>query len=108
MYSLDYRQRVLKVKKEEGLSDEELCKRFGIKSRKTIYNWKQSIEPKEKRNKPATKIDMEALKKDMDKNPDRFQYERAEDYGVSAWAIGLALRRLKISYKKNTVSSQSR
>jgi len=107
MYSLDYRRRVMKMKREQKLTFEETSKRFGVAMR-TLFNWKERIKPKEKRNKPAIKIDMAGLERDVKANPDRFQYERAQDYGVSAWAIGLALRRLRISYKKNSVSSQSR
>lgn len=105
MYSLDFRKRVLRIKDQEGLTFEQTSDRFGVGMR-TLFDWKKRIEPKLKRNKPAVKIDMEALAKDVQENPDRFQYERAKDYGVSAWAIGLALKRLNISYKKNSESSQ--
>jgi transposase len=97
----------MKKKKEEGLTYEETSKRFGINIR-SLFRWKKEIIPKTTRNKPATKIDMEALKRDVEKNPDRYQHERAKDYNVSAWAIGIALRRLNISNKKNSVSPQGR
>ena len=45
MYSLDYRQRVFKVKEEEGLTYEETSKRFGVGMR-TLFNWKQKIDPR--------------------------------------------------------------
>ena len=35
------------------------------------------------RNKPATKIDMEALAKDLEENTDSFLHERAEKFSVS-------------------------
>jgi len=104
-YSLDYRQRVMKIKSEENLTFEETSKRFGV-SMRTLFNWRQRLEPKETRDKPAIKIDMQALAKDVEEHPDAYQYERAEKFGVSAWAIGLALRRLKVSYKKNSESSK--
>ncbi len=106
-YSIDYRQRVFKIKKEEGLTYEETGKRFKVNIR-TLFRWKKRIKPKKNREKAATKIDMEALKKDVEKNPDRYQYERANDYGVTQEAIFYALRRMRIRYKKNSVSSQSR
>lgn len=84
----------------------ETSKRFKV-GMSTLFNWKNQITPKKGRNRPATKIDMEKLKKDVELHPDRFQYERAQDYGVSAWGIGLALRRLKISYKKKSDSPKS-
>ena len=47
---------------------------------------------------------MEALKEDVEKNPDWFQYERAADYGVTQGAIFYALKRLELSRKKKTLS----
>ena len=105
-YSQRYRERVMKVKKEQNLTYEETSKLFGVTMR-TLFRWKQNPVAKKTRNKPATKIDMEALRKDVEKYPDRYLYERAKDYGVSAWAIGLALRRLNISSKKKPMASQS-
>lgn len=106
MYSLDFRKRVFAIKGEKGLTFNQTSKRFCVGIR-TLFAWQKNIEPKTTRNKPATKIDMEALKKDIAKNPDRFQWERAQDYNVTAWGIGKALRRLEISVKKNAISSQS-
>jgi transposase len=107
MYSLSFRKKVLRLKEEESLSFDALGKRFAIHPR-TIQRWKERIEPCLKRNKPATKIDMEKLKEDVKERPDDYQWERAERFGVTTWGIGLALRRLAISYKKNPVSSQGR
>ncbi len=59
------------------------------------------------RNKAATKLDMEALEQDVKEYPDAYQYERASRLGVCQRAIGYALERLKVSYKKNTVASKS-
>jgi len=64
------------------------------------------MEPKVKRNKPATKADMRALAEDVEKYPDLYQHERAKKFGVGQSTIFYALRRLKISYKKNVVPSQ--
>lgn len=103
-YSLDFRQQVFKVKQKEKLTFKEVSDRFGIPIR-TLFRWQQRIEPKTKRNKPATKVDMEALAKDVENNPDLYQYERAAKFGVSQSAIFYALKRLNISYKKNAISS---
>jgi hypothetical protein len=56
--------------------------------------------PKQTRNKPATKIDMIALARDVQEFPDGYQAERARRLGVSEKGIGHALRRMNISYKK--------
>lgn len=106
-YSLDFRKRVLQIKKDGNLTFEKTSERFGVGIR-TLFRWQNRIEPKLKRNKPAVKINMEKLAADVKKHPDAFQYERAERFGVSQWGIGLALRRLKITYKKNPESPQGR
>ena len=104
-YSLDYRKRVFAVKKKEDLTFAATSKRFHVPMN-TLFRWQRRLEPKTTRNKPAVKIDMEALGKDVKQNPDKFQYERAAQCGVTQGAIWFALKRLHISYKKNSVSSQ--
>lgn len=105
-YSLDFRQKVFEVKDEENLTFEQVSKRFKVGMR-TLFRWNKRIEPKKTRNKPTVKIDMNKLKEDVKERPDDFQHERAERFGVSQWGMGLALRRLKVSYKKNVESPQS-
>jgi transposase len=105
-YSLDFRTRVFAVKKKEKLTFSATSKRFHIPMN-TLFRWQRRMEPKTTRKKPALKIDMNALRKDIQMHPDRFQYERARDFGVTQGAIWFALKRLGISYKKNSVSSQS-
>ena len=97
---------MFQIKQEENLTFEQTAQRFQINIR-TLFRWEKRIEPILKRNKPATKIDMQALEEDLEKNPDRFQYERAVDYGVSQAAIFYALKRLKVSRKKNAAPPQS-
>lgn len=102
-YSLDFRKQVFKVKAEDNLTFEEVSDRFKIPMR-TLFRWQQRIEPILKRNKPAVKIDMEALRKDVEQEPDLYQYERATKFGVSQSSIFYDLKRLKMSLKKNAVS----
>ena len=78
-----------------------------LSSIRTLFNWKKDLEPKEKWDRKSRKIDLEKLKKDVQENPDKYQYERAKEFGVSRWGIGKALKKLGISYKKNSKSSQS-
>ena len=85
-YSLDFRQQVFRVKQKEQLTFQETSDRFGIPIR-TLFRWHDRIEPKTERNKPSTKIDMEALRKDVEQNPDLFQYERAKKFGVGQSTI---------------------
>lgn len=107
MYTLQMRKKLLKIKVEEKLSIRKVAKRFGI-SPTTVFKWTKEIEVKIRRTKRARKIDMESLKKDVEENPDKYQYERADKFGVSQRGIGYALKRLCVSYKKNTKASKSR
>jgi len=105
-YSLDFRKQVFKLQKEYNLNLRETAGRFNVPIR-TLQRWKAKIEPKSQRNKPATKINMEALRKHVEDYPDAYQYERAKIFGVSPNCILYALRRLRISHKKNAAPSQS-
>jgi transposase len=105
-YSVQFRKKVLKMQ-EGGESFLKLSARFKI-STTTISRWKKELEPKKHRNKKPVKIDYEKLKKDIEEYPDSYSYERALRLGVSASGIRYAKKRLGISYKKNTKSSESR
>jgi transposase len=104
-YSLDFRKRVFAVQKKEELTFSQTSERFHIPMR-TLFRWQRRLEPKTTRNKPATKIDMVALQRDVKCHPDKYQYERAREFGVTQGAIWFALRRLDVTYKKNSVPSQ--
>jgi transposase len=106
-YSIDFRKKVLKVREKEGLSVEGVAIRFGV-GKASVMRWLIELEPKKTRNKSATKIDMELLKKDIEEYPDSYQYERAERLGASQSGIYWALKRLNVTYKKNTNPSKSR
>ena len=105
-YSLDFRKQVFKIKEEYNFSLRDTAERFNVPVR-TLQRWKARIEPKTQRHKPATKIDMEALRKHVEDYPDAYQYEMAQLFGVSPNCILYALRRLRISHKKNAAPSQS-
>ena len=102
-YSTDLRHQALSIKQRDQLSFEAVAERFGV-GRASVFRWSKQPEVKRTRHKPATKIDMEALKQDVEQYPDAYQYERAERFGVSRRGIGYALQRLGISRKKKTFS----
>jgi transposase len=106
-YSLDFRKQVFKVKEKNNFTFEQTSKHFGITIR-TLFRWNKRLEPKLKREKPATKVDMKRLEQDVKKSPDAYQYERAERFGVAQSTIYYALIRLGISVKKNANSPQSK
>ncbi len=105
-FSKDFRRQLCKVMEDEKLTAKEASIRFGISIR-SVFRWKHKPEPSKTRNKPATKIDMEALKKDIEEHPDGFLYERAERLEVSKSGVFYAMRRLGVSYKKNARSSET-
>ena len=104
-YSRDFRNRVLKLRTQENLSMAEVAKRFGV-GLASVMRWSKTIESKLTRNKPATKIDMEALKRDVEQYPDAYQHERALRLKVSKNCVRCALNRLNVTYKKNPAASQ--
>lgn len=106
-YSLDFRKKVLEVREKEGLSITSVANRFGI-GRATVFRWTERIQPVLKRNKPATKLNMDELKQDIKKYPDAYLLERAKRLSVSKSCIFSALKRLNLTYKKNSKTSQSR
>lgn len=106
-YSIDFRKQVFKLKQQANLTFQETSERFGIPIR-SLFRWQRCIELKTKRNKPSTKVYMEALQRDVEQNPDHYQYERATKFGVGQSTIYYALKRLGVSNKKNAIPSQSR
>ena len=104
-YSIDFRRKVLEVKERDGLSFEKAAIRFGI-GKSSVQRWTERIKPCRSRNKVAVKIDMELLAQDVTLYPDAYQHERAERPGCSQRGISDALKRLKISRKKNSFSSE--
>lgn len=98
-YDIKFRRQVLKAREREGLSFREVAERFGV-GKQSVYNWTKEILLQKNRNKPATKLDMKALKQDIERYPDAYQYERGERLGVTQMGIWHALKRLGVTYKK--------
>lgn len=104
-YSLDMRKQVLKVRREEGLSMSEVAKRFGI-GVASVMRWSINVDCIKKR-KRSTKINVEALKQDIEQYPDAYQFERGARLGVSKYCVWYTLKRLNVTYKKNSAASKS-
>ena len=102
-YPLKFRQHVLAIQKREGLSFEQTAQRFQV-GKTSLVRWHKKLEPAKNRNKPATKISMEALAEDVKSYPDAYQYERASRLGVSTNCVHYALKRLGITFKKRVSS----
>ena len=106
-YPAKFRQQALHVKEKEDLTQVETAKRFGV-GVASIARWKTKPEPAKTRNKPATKIDMDALAKDLEENPDSFLHERAEKFSVSKSGMWSAVKRLGFTRKKKSSPSEGR
>ena len=98
-YSQDFRTQVFLIREKEQLSFAETAERFGV-AKSSLVRWQSHPEPCKTRNKPPIKIDMSALEKDIEDNPDSYHYERAARFNVSEGGIRAALKRLNISCKK--------
>lgn len=102
-YSLDFRRQVLAVREREHLTIAQVAQRFAI-GKASVMRWLTHIE-----RKPAgvrrRKLDWAALEQDLRDYPDAYQYERAARLGVAQNAIFYALKKRRVSYKKNPVSS---
>lgn len=105
MYNLHFIKKVLFLRK--SLSIRKVSEKYNISTR-TIQNWEQGKLPGGKRNKPNTKLDKSLLIEDVKQYPDAYQYERAERLKVSQMCIWYNLKKLDITYKKNSKASQSR
>ena len=105
--SIDFRRQALMITAQDQLSLEATAKRFGV-GKASIVRWPKPIEAQRTRNQPATTINMEAWKPEVEEYPEAYQYERAQRVGVSQRGIGYALKRLGICRKKNFLTSTSR
>jgi transposase len=104
-YSLDMRKKILKIRLDEGLSMAKVAKRFGV-GVASVMRWSNNIDCVKKRNR-SSKIDREALKRDVEQYPDAYQFEQSIRLGVSDYCVWYALKRLNITYKKNPAASKS-
>ena len=105
-YSQDFRDKVLAVKGKNHLTIVHTAARFCI-GIATVKRWMKDPWLKTTKDRPSMKINLQALQKDIQNHPDDYQYERAVRFCCSPSGIGAALKKLKISYKKNTTTSKS-
>ena len=99
-YSLDLKTRIVNYG-ENGGSVAKAARIFQV-GRASIYRWLDSedLEPKKvtRRNR---KLDWEALDQEIKINPDVRLIDRARQFGVRPSAISYALKKMKITRKKN-------
>ena len=103
-YSIDFRRQVLAVRERDHLSIAQAAERFAV-GKASVMRWLTRIERKPSGFRQR-KLDIEALKQDLQDYPDAYQYERAARLGVTQNAICYALKnKLRVTYKKNTRAS---
>lgn len=85
-----------------GGSKAEAARRYGV-SRGCVFAWLKRDRLAGDRPGPrcAHKVDMDALRQAVDHEPDVMGKELAAQFGVRPSTICYALKRLKISRKKN-------
>jgi len=105
-YSIDFRKKVFDYKDKHELTFEQVSEHFEV-SMRSLFRWEKELEPATTKKRPALKVDMDMLKNDVKMLPDSYQWERAQRLGVGQPAIHYALKRLNLSYKKNSVSPKS-
>ena len=59
------------IKEQEHLSFEATAERFGV-GKMSVFRWSKQIEAQRTRNKLATKIEMEVLKRDVEQDHDAY------------------------------------
>jgi transposase len=103
-YDVKYRRRAIAYW-NEGHSKRETAQVFGVNA-STLQEWKGKLKetgdlkPK-KRKETWRKIEPLRLKEYIEQHPDAYLKEIAQEFGCTDVAVLIALRRLKISRKKN-------
>ena len=103
-YSIDYRRRAIEYK-DAGHTYKELYEAFKIYPT-TLERWRKLLEktgelnPQYKKTRKR-KIDLKKLEQAIEEKPDLYLSELALMFDCTEQAIHYALKRLKITYKKN-------
>ena len=105
-YPVHFRKRII-AEAEKAARTIDVLRHYGISS-SVFYAWKKKIQPKKGHACTFRSIDDQLLLNDVALYPDATQAERAARLNCSQSGICYALRRLKISYKKNNTTSAGR
>lgn len=99
-YSIDLRKKVVNYVRNGGTVTNG-AKIYQI-GRTTIYEWlkRENLSPIKVEHRQR-KLDWNALKKDVQQNPDLRLIDRARNFNVTINAIFFALKKMKITRKKN-------
>lgn len=108
-YSYDLRTKALDYI-EKGGSKVEGSRIFGV-TVQTLINWVKrkrqgNLTPNPTRERRAQKLEAEKLKAYIQKHPDSYLREIAEEFEVTITAVFYACKRLKITLKKRRPSTK--
>ena len=103
-YSIDFRKRAVEYK-PKGHSQKEVYEAFGVYA-STVNKWEKllaetgSLEPQYPETREG-KIDLEKLALAVKEQPGAYLKHHAAKFGCTKQAVHYAMKRLKISHKKN-------
>jgi transposase len=103
-YSKDYRKRAIEYK-NEGHTGKEMYEAFKIYP-STVNRWEKllaesgSLGTQYPKNR-VRKIDLKKLEQEVERKPEATLSELAKIFGCKKQSVHSALKKLKITYKKN-------
>lgn len=108
-YSYDLRSKALNYI-EKGGSQVDASRIFGV-TVQTLINWAKrkkcgNLAPNTTKKRPPQKLETEKLKAYIQKYPDKYLREIADQFGVTIAAVFYACKRLKITLKKRHPSTK--
>ena len=109
-YTTQYRKRTIEYR-EEGHTLEETSRVFKV-SISTIRDWEKRLKEsgsleKSELNRPQKKVDLQRLEAYVQRHPDAYQTEIAQEFNCSPRAIRKAFKKLHITRKKRPSGIES-
>ena len=104
-YPLVFRKKIFKINDKKNLTYAQISERFSV-GKSSLVRWHNNLEPTVTKNRPAIKLDMQALQREIEANSDAYQHKIAAKLSVSQSFIHDALKRLSMSFKKRPLSTQ--
>jgi transposase len=107
-YSEDYRKRAVEYY-QEGHTQDGAAGVFKV-HRSTIREWEKrykagDLKPQYPKTRKPRKLPLDELKVYVEENPDDFLQEIGDKFGCSAEAVRKALKKLKLTRKKNNLGT---
>ena len=110
-YSIDFREKAIEYM-DKGHTKEELYEAFGIYPSR-ITEWRKllretgELNPQYRKTR-SRKINLKELEQALERKPDATLAELAEPFGCTEQAVHYALKRLRITFKKNSSHTKNK